>query len=91
MSADRRSAHQCQVIVMTGRAATRHRRDMEENSLINIKGWGKTVNPLAYAFVGSSPTSPTIRRTEGGRQRTEISRTGIRRLPSDLRRPVARV
>jgi len=31
----------------------------EGKFLSNIKGRQKPVNPLAYAFVGSSPTSPT--------------------------------
>ena len=39
---------------------TRHERDMRGRSTNDINNWGGTVNPLAYAFVGSSPTSPTI-------------------------------
>ena len=34
---------------------------------------GRTVNPLAYAFVGSSPTSPTIQRSEVSDQKIQAT------------------
>src|SRR5688500_2127290 len=48
---------------------------------------GRTVNPLANAFVGSSPTSPTIRTTEDGGQTTDDAR--IRPRKSVICRPTS--
>jgi hypothetical protein len=43
---------------------------------------GRTVNPLAYAFVGSSPTSPTNQEPEDGRSAPDDESCIVVRLPS---------
>src|SRR5262245_21300277 len=47
---------------------------------------GRTVNPLAYAFVGSSPTSPTSLRAFGASAREASLREGGRAVVAKRRR-----
>src|SRR5262245_2748433 len=47
---------------------------------------GRTVNPLAYAFVGSSPTSPTSLRAFGASARQASAYEGCRAVVAKRRR-----
>src|SRR5262249_6009958 len=48
-------------VIKRGATQTRHRSKLSSE----INGGRRTVNPLAYAFVGSSPTSPTTLKIKG--------------------------
>src|SRR5215470_1109873 len=52
---------------------------------------GRTVNPLAYAFVGSSPTSPTSSHRLENQRESSVSATSRRPISCRVMLPFVRV